>query len=283
MIMHDFEQAPNEWTHTPFELFTKIGEVDKAFANVKDQSGKKVNPNIWSHLFDQAGIDTEEVLQQQQNAGGTLVKPDGFRHPDRLTASMVRGTDAGKSLPKAIANGVRQRYEQRQEAYNRVQQTKGWNDTTIEMIIKTNDEVAAELKATLVASGYREWTEPNLLIHDDDRAQAEAENNLTRDMRITLARRFWKQEKPPVFTPQQLAKATELGRRHILLQQTPKPLATPLPGGVGGADNAAPPVGQVVAAPSPPPPPPPGQSIADAGRGVDDGGRSKPKPRRHTR
>lgn len=101
-VMVDFERHTKRWDHTPYELYTKIGERDMR-ATIEAEKNKTGKPNsLFADLMDQAGEAPEQ----------------GFRHPDSMTKALVdQAATSGMpgSLP-LLGEEVKRRFGKRKEA-----------------------------------------------------------------------------------------------------------------------------------------------------------------------
>lgn len=233
MLMRDYDRSPDAWDHPPFELFTRIGQLARQLDGMVNAAGVQRYQNIWGHLFDQGGLDSNEVENFERNFDGAIVKPDGFRHPERLTRMMDEGGTEVAAIP-AVAAGARERYRQRKAAYDRMvaafppTYASGDKQAQVDYIEATNTRVAAELKQALLGNGYEVWNDAQLLIHQDDRAAADAENAETTRLRVHLARLDAGKWVTPLADDAR-DRAEALLDRRAALRENPKPPATPLP------------------------------------------------------
>lgn len=212
MIMSDYKKYPDKWIHPPFELFTLIGETDKTLP--EDQQG-----NLWGHLFDYAGIYLTE--------NGKVV-PDGFRHPDRLTAEL-RGQIQNQNYSAALAqltrisSGVKQKYDNAIKLDNSAKnETDKLGEILAEERRKQFDVRRVEKIKEQLGDNYEERVENrSLLIHKDDIEKARLEKKLKKT-RIMLAKELIPTD-PDVIndTNKILADITEIQRAYNMPEKSP--------------------------------------------------------------
>ncbi|MEM8749172.1 MAG: LirA/MavJ family T4SS effector [Pseudomonadota bacterium] len=195
-IMIDFESNQAAWSHTPYELFVRLGERD---SNPALPVGRV---HFWSHLFDQAGYAAEPngAGSHRPSWNPAMPNPDGFRHPDRLNWIFGRNAGAGLSPNvQNIAEGVAQRHKQRLLDVNdeiarlRANGIKGnsFNNPVNNADIKFRGlvfEGARQVMASRLAGQNFKMVAPALMVHADDVNDYKAETPAVSQYRVTLSR-----------------------------------------------------------------------------------------------
>lgn len=121
-IMQKFEEDVNNgqpWAFTPFELFTKIGDLDR---------NKQPNQSsIWGQMMDLGGGHTveRELVESPQNIGHLN---RGFALPDQLNMSLVALSHVSTS---PLAKLINDRKEKRERA--------AWGSDTKEASVRLQD------------------------------------------------------------------------------------------------------------------------------------------------
>lgn len=187
MIMADYEKDFSEkagkWNFTPIELYIKIFERDQTVA--RDKGDEAVS--LFAHLFDQA----REGFRAQGEEERVPLRPDGYRHPERLTKDLRSFAEKyDGTLPKpelfGLADAVRKRFEKWNAARETAASTRMSMNRVYEEHFKQEGYQVFEDSGT----SRRAW---KVLVHEDDveQVQRELQDRNTKARRIDRSRNRW--------------------------------------------------------------------------------------------